>query len=213
VPVKVTHWSWKGGVRESLRGLAPVLGSPGVVSVAFRGVGDEAEEIPRRALDAWTSSRAVTVARLEGQDLADPTLGLALCADLVYLERSAALGLPGGDTIPSPGLVWAARRAGHGALRRVLLGDGRVSPEEALALGLVHGLVDEGEALPLPLDGSLRALTAARDLLRSGAAGVNALALEAAAFRLLFAGGDPREGAAAFLERRSPHFTAGGGTD
>jgi len=139
--------------------------------------------------------------------LDEPALGVALCADLVFLEPGAVLGLPPAGALPSPAAILAAGRAGQRALRRVLLGEGAIGGEEAVELGLVHGIVAGDEELPLPLDGSLSALTAARDLLRSRAGGGNGLALEAAAFRLLFAGGDPREGASAFLERRPPRFS------
>jgi len=200
-------------VGEDLRGLAAVLGRPGVVVVRFRGGTSGTREIPRRALEVWTGSRAVTVAHVEGGGLGEPALGLALCADLVFLQEGASLEFPGGGTTPSPALILAAGRAGSRALRRVLLGEGPMAAEEAVELGLVHAVVEGGEELPLPLDGSLSALTAARDLLRSGAAGANALALEAATFRLLFAGGDPREGAAAFLERRRPRFIGGSDDD
>ena len=53
---------------------------------------------------------------------------------------------------------------------------------------------------------SVASLTAARDLLRASARGSAGLALELATFRLLFAAGDPEEGARAFLEKRDPKF-------
>jgi enoyl-CoA hydratase/carnithine racemase len=53
---------------------------------------------------------------------------------------------------------------------------------------------------------SVASLTAARDLMRASARGSAGLALELASFRLLFAAGDPEEGARAFLEKRDPEF-------
>ena len=47
--------------------------------------------------------------------------------------------------------------------------------------------------------------------MRSRADGGAGRALELATFRLLFAAGDPEEGARAFLERRSPRFGGEGG--
>ena len=71
---------------------------------------------------------------------------------------------------------------------------------------LAHEVVDSADELPLPSPASLAAATAARDLMRSQAAGEPGRALELATFRLLFASGDPNEGARAFLERRNPTF-------
>jgi 1,4-dihydroxy-2-naphthoyl-CoA synthase len=42
--------------------------------------------------------------------------------------------------------------------------------------------------------------------MRAAAHGSAGLALELASFRLLFAVGDPKEGARAFLEKRQPDF-------
>jgi enoyl-CoA hydratase/carnithine racemase len=42
--------------------------------------------------------------------------------------------------------------------------------------------------------------------MRASARGSAGLALELATFRLLFAAGDPEEGARAFLEKRDPRF-------
>jgi enoyl-CoA hydratase/carnithine racemase len=77
---------------------------------------------------------------------------------------------------------------------------------EAVRLGLAHQLVAADADLPLPDPASTAALTAARDLMRSRADGSAGRALELATFRLLFAAGDPEEGARAFLERRAPRF-------
>ena len=61
-------------------------------------------------------------------------------------------------------------------------------------------------SLPLPSNLSVAALTTARDLMRSAISGGPGLALELASFRLLFAAGEPAEGARAFLEKRRPDF-------
>ena len=42
--------------------------------------------------------------------------------------------------------------------------------------------------------------------MRAAAHGSAGLALELASFRLLFAAGDPEEGARAFLDKREPEF-------
>ncbi len=205
VPVRVERWSFREDPAEILERLAESACRPGVFVVRFEESRSAGVAIGPRELEAWTASRAVTVADI-ATPLAGPALGFALCADLVYLRAGAHLELPPPRELPSPALIFAAGRAGPRAPRRVLLGGGEIPPEEAMALGLVHGVSDPGDPLPLPLGASLAALTAARDLLRSKAAGGGALALESAVFRLLFAVGDPEEGATAFLERRKPDF-------
>ncbi len=196
------------GARPAPGQLADLLGlakTPGVLVVRFEGPRGGAEPLDWSLLEAWTRSRAVTVADMAA-DPGVPGLDLALAADLVVLREGVDLRLPGPGELPSPGIVWAAGRAGPRALRRILLGEGPLAAEEALDLGLVHRVVGEEAPLPLPRPLSGPSLTIVRDLLRSRAAWEGALALEQASFRLLFALGHPREGARAFLERRAPEF-------
>jgi len=59
--------------------------------------------------------------------------------------------------------------------------------------------------LPVVSDAaSVIALSTARDLMRSSVGARSEI--ELASFRLLFASGDPGEGARAFFDRRSPDF-------
>ena len=77
---------------------------------------------------------------------------------------------------------------------------------EAVALGVAHELIRDRSDLSFPNGASLTTTTTVRDLMRSGIPGGSGLALELAAFRFLFATGDPEEGARAFLEKREPSF-------
>lgn len=203
--MRVERWSFREDPVDILERLAESACRPGVFVVRFEEPRSAGVAIGRRELEAWTASRAVTVADI-ATHVGGPALGFALCADLVYLRAGVRLELPPPGDLPPPALILAAGRAGPRALRRVLLGVGELAPQEAVALGLVHHVLDPGDPLPLPLGGSLPALTAARDLLRSNAAGAGALALESAVFRLIFAVGHPEEGAIAFLEHRKPDF-------
>ena len=178
--------------------------TPAVLIVEFAGSGP-GMPFSWRELEPWTTSRAVTVADVCGV-LTQPVLDVALCCDLVYLRAGAELVLPGPDAVPSGGAVWAMARAGRAALARGMLTGGVVSGDEAVRLGLAWAVIPDDRPLPLPGRYSLAALTTARDLMRSRATGVAGLALELASFRLLFAQGDPEEGARAFLERRRPEF-------
>lgn len=178
--------------------------APGILRVVF-GSGPAASPPSWSCLQPWTEARAVTVADIRG-DLAAPALEIALCSDLVVARKGDRLLFPPGNEIPSAGLLWAAGRAGRRGLALALLGGGPVSTAVAFDRGLVHTLLAKGEKFS-ELDGSSRAaLTAARDLLRSSSRGTGALELELATFRFLFALGEPREGALAFLERRDPRF-------
>lgn len=156
-------------------------------------------------VEPWTRSRAVTVAEVTG-GLASPALDVALCSDLVYLRPQARLYLAASTAPPSDGVIWALGRAGRAALARGLLEANELSAAEAVNLGLANGIVVREGPLPLPTGYSVPSLTAARDLLRAAAHGSAGLALELASFRLLFAAGDPNEGARAFLEKRDPDF-------
>lgn len=147
----------------------------------------------------------MTVAEITGR-LASPALDLALCSDLIFLRPQALLQLSASEVPPSPGVIWALGRAGRRALYRGLMETTDIEAAEAVELGLVNRVVAKGDPLPLPEAASLPALTTARDLMRAGAFGASGLALELASFRLLFASGDPNEGARAFLEKRKPKF-------
>jgi enoyl-CoA hydratase/carnithine racemase len=177
---------------------------PGVVYVVFDGP-PVREELGWLKLERWTRSRAVTVADLRS-NLGGAALDVALCADLVYVREGIELLLPASE--PSPGLLWALGRAGRAALSRGLLDESPISAGEAVRLGLAQGELGDGEEGFVPDGVSLVALTTARDLMRSSVGARSTL--ERASFRLLFASGDPGEGARAFFERRPPDFEHGG---
>jgi enoyl-CoA hydratase/carnithine racemase len=197
-------WNHDREVEEQLRGLRPEIHDIGYLVVTFPEGGD-GEALPWSAVEPWTRSRAVTVADVSGS-LASPALDVALCSDLVYLRPWAELRLASDGGPPSDGVIWALGRAGRAALARGLLEVGELSATDAVALGVGTGVVPADEALPIPESRSVASLTAARDLMRAGARGSAGLALELASFRLLFAAGDPEEGARAFLEKRDPDF-------
>ena len=176
----------------------------GYLAVEYSPGGD-GEPLPWSAVEPWTRSRAVTVADVSGV-LASPALEVALCSDLVYLRPQAELRLAFGDGPPSDGVIWALGRAGRAALARGLLDGDDLAAADAVHLGIATGSVPADVPLPMPRSMSVASLTAARDLMRAGARGSAGLALELASFRLLFAAGDPEEGARAFLEKRDPDF-------
>jgi enoyl-CoA hydratase/carnithine racemase len=141
-----------------------------------------------------------------GGALGGGALEVAVCCDLVFVRTGAMFQLQPAAQPPSRPLLWALARAGHAALGRGLLDGSAIAAEEAVTIGLADRVVAAGADLPLPDRWSVAALTAARDLVRSRAVGSAGRALELATFKLLFATGDPEEGARAFLERRAPRF-------
>jgi enoyl-CoA hydratase/carnithine racemase len=197
-------WRHDEAAGAQLGALAAEARDIGYLVVEFPESGD-GEPLPWSAVEPWTRSRAVTVADVSGI-LASPTLDVALCCDLVYLRPQSELRLAAKAGPPSDGVIWALGRAGRAALARGLLEEDDLSAADAVALGVATRIVPVDEPLPLPDSLSVASLTAARDLMRAGARGSAGLALELASFRLLFAAGDPEEGARAFLEKRDPDF-------
>lgn len=143
---------------------------------------------------------------------------LALSCDLIVADTTAVVGLPevsvgvipgGGGTQLLPRRVGAARAA------ELIFSARRVEAAEALALGLVDQLAEEGrdrdEALALAAGiaaNSPVGLRAAKRALRLGhgldlGAG---LEVEDAAWRSVAFSGDRAEGVAAFNEKRKPQW-------
>jgi len=203
-PVRTVEWSPDVDPVGQVRKLCCGTSEIGFLVVEFRGC-TQGESLPWVELEPWTKSRAVTVADVSC-DLASPALELAVCCDLVYLREGATLRLPGAEAQPSAGLAWALGRAGRKALDRGLLVGGTLDGSAAVEIGLARQVVDRGVPVPLPDRPAPAALTSARDLMRCRTTGSAGLALELATFRLLFASGEPKEGATAFLERRNPEF-------
>ena len=205
--MRTLQWTPDRPAADQLRELARVARAPGTLVVGFQNV-PASGAAAWTDLEPWIRSRAVTVADVAGE-VGGAGLEVALCCDLVFVRDGASLALPGVERPAAAGLLWALARAGSGALARALLDGGSVPALEAVRLGLAHQVVNADAALPLPDPASTAALTSARDLMRSRAGGSAGRALELATFRLLFAAGDPEEGARAFLERRAPRFKSG----
>lgn len=199
--MRTVDWIPGKPAAAQIRAWCELARQPGVLHVRLGG-GGEATSLGWNELAPWVRSRAVTVAEVSAE-LSAAALDVALCSDLVFLRRGIDVIPPPGR--PSPGLLWALGRAGRAALARGLLDARSISGDEAVRLGLAQGILDDHDPLPVPRNSSLVALTTARDLLRSSRAARPTL--ELAAFRLLFASGEPREGARAFFERRSPGFS------
>lgn len=200
--VEMVHWRSGESAAAQVGVFCELASGPGVVHVVFTESGDVGT-LDWAEVEPWTRARAVTVAELRSS-VTNPALEVALCADLIYLRPEVELVFPHGEMPAS--LVWALGRAGRAALARGLLDPTPIGAEEAVRLGLAQRVVAAEETLPDTEGLSLVALTTARDLMRGSVSARPVL--EAASFRLLFASGDPVEGARAFLDRRPPDFDA-----
>jgi enoyl-CoA hydratase len=145
---------------------------------------------------------------------------LALACDFIYAARTAKLGLPevGLGVIPGfGGTQRLPRRIGAARAAELIFTGRAIDAEEALRIGLVNEVVEPAELLPrtqaVAADIAARgplAVAAAKRALRDGADRplAGALELERAAFAALFATQDQKEGMRAFVDKRSPHWTA-----
>jgi enoyl-CoA hydratase len=144
---------------------------------------------------------------------------LALACDFRYAARNAKLGQPEVNLGIIPG--WGgtqrlARTVGIGIAKELVLTGRMVDAEEALRIGLVNAVFDQGElvektlqsARALAAKGPL-ALAAAKSALNRALAGDHAenLEREAKDFGELFASEDAKEGMTAFAEKREARFT------
>jgi enoyl-CoA hydratase/carnithine racemase len=143
---------------------------------------------------------------------------LALACDLRYVADDARLGQPeiGIGVIPGAGGTQRlVRLLGPGRARELVYSGRQVPADEALSLGLAEKVFPAQQVLTAAVEDARRfakgpraALAAAKAAIAAaiaspGAAGIHA---EREAFLALFGTVDQREGMAAFLEKREPHF-------
>jgi enoyl-CoA hydratase len=140
---------------------------------------------------------------------------LALACDVRYAATTAKLGQPEVSIGIIPG--WGGtqrlpRVVGIGAAKELIMTGRPVDAEEALRLGLVNAVFPPEELLPKAHE-LARALAAKSPLVLAAIKRATArtfsgdLGAEAEAFATLFGSEDQKEGMAAFIEKREPHFT------
>lgn len=159
-------------------------------------------ELHSTDLDAIVSRCEMVVAFAAGE-LRGHDAAVALHCDWLAIDAGATIHL---DTPPA----WsgAIARIGPRAYHLHLLGRATLDAADAMGEGLADVLVPSGgdpvEWFAGWLDGrSIRALDEAASLIRGRGGDVT----ERFAFARLFAAGEPREGLAAFLEKRRPEWT------
>jgi len=180
---------------------------------AFTAYGDAL----RTVLDRLAAPHRVSVAAIDGLGLGGG-LELAMACTLRVAGRGAFLGLPevklglipgGGGTQRLPRLV------GRGRALDIMLTGRQMPASEALSIGLVDRLVDEGTAADaaLALARELRSvsLPAQQAVIRTVDAAFDrslpaGCAYEVEQVRDVFAHGEAHEGMQAFIEKRRPDF-------
>ena len=168
------------------------------------------------AFEAVDACPKAVVARVHGAAFGGGA-GLVACADIAiaaggttFAFSEVRLGL-----IPATISPYVLRAIGAGATRALFTTGRRFDADEARRLGLVHEVASEdvldarvGEAVDGLLQAGPEAVLACKQLVR---AATSALTLDDLPERIARArtGAEGREGVAAFLERRSPSWSAG----
>jgi len=145
-------------------------------------------------------------------------LSIALCGDIVIAASSAhfSVGYSAIGMTPDGGLTWLLPKlVGLRRAQEMILANRRLDAREAVAIGLVTrvvedgALADEGRKIANELaDSATGAIGEARSLILQGYGnGIEAqMEIEARAITRASIGGEAREGIAAFASRRKPLF-------
>ena len=184
-------------------------GDRGIAVTMARGFGE--------AFETLTAFPGVSIAAINGYAMGGG-LECALACDLRVAEEHAVMGLPEASVGLLPcggGTQWLAWTVGESwAKRMVLLGE-RVDAETGRRIGLVDEVVPRGQGLAraLAMAGAVEkqspsAVRACKRLIQGArtTSPRQALLAEREAFLELFDTEDQREGVAAFLGKRAPHW-------
>lgn len=171
-----------------------------------------------RAFEALSQFRGLSIAAINGYAMGGG-LEVALACDLRIAEQQAVMALPEASVglLPCAGgtqnLAWLV---GEGWAKRMILCGEKVNAEQALQIGLVESIVEQGQALeqatawankaerqsPTSIAACKRLIqTARKEPMFVG------MAYERDAFVRLFDSNDCKEGVQAFLEKRKPNWT------
>jgi len=172
----------------------------------------------RRIVDNMLDLEKPIVAAVNG---AAAGLGatVALLCDVVIASRNARIGDPHvkmGITAGDGGAVIWPLLIGVNRAKQLLMTGDLLSADEAMALGLVNSVVDEGEALPAALAMARRLAAGAPYAVQSTKVSVNkfiksvsnlVLPLSLGLEEISMTKSDHREAVAAFQEKREPRFS------
>ncbi len=181
---------------------------------------EQAEAFVDRLRNAFTALAALalpTVAAIEGAALGGG-LELALACDLRVAGAEARLGLPETSLAIIPGAGGTQRLprlVGPARAKDLIFTGRRIGAVEALRMGLVDRVAEEGQGLGMALDLARQispngpvALRAAKEAIDHGLDLdlERGLELERACYRRVLPTEDRLEGLAAFRERRQPDY-------
>jgi len=164
---------------------------------------------------AFARTGRATIAVLEGTVMGGG-LGLACVVDVALAGQGAQLRLPETSLgmVPAQIAPFLVERVGPSQARRLAVTGGRLDASQALAIGLVHEVHAEGEALDAALAGTLAqvlrgapgAIAATKALMARASHTPAADLVDDAARLFAQAARSPEgaEGMAAFLQKRSP---------
>jgi methylglutaconyl-CoA hydratase len=159
-----------------------------------------------------------TIAAIEGAAVGGG-LELALACDLIIAGKGATFGLPETSLAIIPGAggtIRLTRRIGIAASKYLIYTAKKISADEALRIGLLTEMVEEGQAYTsalriansIALNGPI-AIRAAKTSITNGAKLLDmdqALKAEEEAYDMVLPTQDRLEGLAAWKEKRSPNF-------
>ena len=179
-------------------------------AVAFSRLG-------QRVFNRIASMRPVVIAAVNGFALGGGC-ELAMACDIRVAVESAKLGIPETSLGVFPGFAGTQRLprlVGLGIAKELLATAQKVTAQRAYDSGLVNDVVPKDDLLDLCkhlaetiLKNSSTAIAAGKKLMDMGSEMDldRAQEYEAALFGVAFSTADQREGMAAFLEKRPPHF-------
>lgn len=171
-----------------------------------------------RAFEVLSQFRGLSIAAINGYSMGGG-LEVALACDLRIAEGQAQMAMPEAAVglLPCAGgtqnLAWLV---GEGWAKRMILCGERVSAQQALTIGLVEAVVEQGQALEKAMEWarnserqSPTSIAACKRLIQSARkepmfAGMG---YERDEFINLFNTNDQKEGVQAFLEKRKPKWT------
>ncbi len=166
---------------------------------------------------AFARTGIATVAVLEGTVMGGG-LGLACVVDVALAVQGAQLRLPETSLgiVPAQIAAFLVERVGASQARRLAVTGGRLDASQALAIGLVHEVHADGEALDAALAGTLAQILRCAPKAIAATKSLMAQALHTPASELvedaarLFAraarGPEGVEGMTAFLQKRLPSW-------
>lgn len=166
---------------------------------------------------AFARTGLATIAVLEGTVMGGG-LGLACAVDVALAGRGAQLRLPETSlgVVPAQIAAFLVERVGASQARRLAVTGGKLDAAQALAIGLVHEVHDDGAALDAALAATLAqtlrcapgAIAATKGLMARALRSPAADLVDAAArvFAQAVRGAEGIEGMTAFLQKRPPSW-------